>query len=313
MYADFSPITDLDNLTKTLDEFGVAVLPNVFSRDECDAFRAKVMKELKTELGVVTPNDVMDKLKATHGGMIKTHGVSLSNTVLELKTDERTIEPFRRVWPEDRDALVTSLDAMFIGPPPELTFNPQLFDPEKTSFHFDQASNKKEFCCLQSFINLEDTEHGGGCLGVMTGSHKLHAKFFENFGIDTQNRDWYLINKTTHHQWFLDNGCEWKMMCAPKGSMVLWDSRTLHMGTLPRADRPNPNKWRFLVYVCYGPARFQTNEDMELKRKAYNQNQCTAHWPYGGVRLFSKDKDDFKFRNADKDLTQRQRELIGIS
>jgi hypothetical protein len=310
MYSDFTELTDLDNLTKTIDKYGVAVLPNVITETECDEFRTKMFDYLKRELNIVTPNDLMDKLRPSHGGMVKTHGVPLTRMVLDLKTDERVIEPFRRVWQEDD--LVTSLDGMFIGPPPELTFNPQIFHPEKTTFHFDQSSDKIDFHCMQSFINLEHTEHGDGCLSVMTGSHKLHDKFFRHFNIDTKGRDWYLINKDSHHQWFLDNGCEWKMICAPKGSMVMWDSRTLHMGSLPREDRPNPLKWRFLHYVCYGPARLQTSEDIRLKRQAYRENQCTAHWPHTSVRLFGKAGDDTRIRDPHTELTERHRKLLGI-
>jgi hypothetical protein len=312
MFSDYTTLTDLDNLAQTLEEYGVAVVPNVIPESECDEFRAKMFEYLKTEHNIVTPNDLMDKLKPSHGGMIKKYGIPLTRMVLDLKTDDRVIEPFRRVWPEDRDELVTSLDGMFIGPPPELTFNPQLFDKETTAFHFDQSSDKHGKWCVQAFLNLENTEHGDGCLSVMLGSHKLHEKFFSHFNINAP-RDWYLINKTTHHQWFLDNGCEWKMICAPKGSMVFWDSRTLHMGTLPRADRPNPNKWRFLIYVCYGQARLQTESDIKLKRQAYIENRTTAHWPHTSVRLFDKAKDDTRLRDPDTELTERQRRLLGIA
>jgi hypothetical protein len=98
------------------------------------------------------------------------------------------------------------------------------------------------------------------------------------------------------------------MILAPKGSIVFWDSRTIHMGTLPRLDRVNMDRWRFVVYVCYTPAHLQTNEDVKLKRMAYIENRCTAHWPHG-VRVFQKTSDDTKTNDLKK-LTQRHNKYI---
>ena len=91
--------------------------------------------------------------------------------------------------------------------------------------------------------------------------------------------------------------------------MVFWDSRTIHMGTLPRQIRPNKH-WRFLVYVCYTPARLQTDQDKNLLKIAYIQNRLTAHWPYS-VRLFNRRQDDLMFNKLD-DLTERHRKYLGI-
>lgn len=92
--------------------------------------------------------------------------------------------------------------------------------------------------------------------------------------------------------------------------MVFWDSRTIHMATLPRRNRPNKNRWRFLVYVCYTPARLQSQMDSELKKNAYIQNRLTAHWPYD-VNVFSKKKDD-ETENSLSNLTERHNKFIGI-
>lgn len=119
-----------------------------------------------------------------------------------------------------------------------------------------------------------------------------------------------MLNQTTHNQWYIDKGCEFNTIMAPKGAMVFFDSRTIHMGTPPRQGRPNPNRWRFLHYVCYTPARFQTREDAKLKRMAYVENRCTAHWPYS-VSVFEKSKDD-KTINDLRYLTQRHKKYLGI-
>ena len=75
------------------------------------------------------------------------YGIALIKPCLDLRTDDRVIEPFRRIWPEENSELTTSLDAIHIGAPPELTTNKKFF--VETSFHTDQASHKAEKCCIQ--------------------------------------------------------------------------------------------------------------------------------------------------------------------
>lgn len=144
---------------------------------------------------------------------------------------------------------------------------------------------------------------------MLENSHRFHQEFFQHFNTNSKGRDWFELNRSTHYEWFTARGCEWRTILAPKGSMVFWDSRTIHMGTSPRENRPNAN-WRFLSYVCYTPARLQTAEDAKLKRSAYVDNRCTAHWPYG-VRVFGKPEGDLT-RNDLKNLTARHKKYLGI-
>lgn len=166
-FEDLSPITDLDNLSSYLNEKGVAVLPNVFQSDECDSFRTKVWDKMCSTLKIKNTKEYFEKVQPYNGGLIHGYGVSLYREVLDLKTDERAIEPFRRIWNENE--VTGSLDGMFIGPPAEESG--YFYDPDRLihseSFHTDQSSKKKEKCCIQSFITLEHIEEGDGCLSVV--------------------------------------------------------------------------------------------------------------------------------------------------
>lgn len=307
MFADFSPQTDLLNLKSTLSEHGVAVLPEVISREECDNLRQTLLNYINNELNINLPND-FEKLMPLKGGIMRHYGISLLKEILDLKTDERIKKPFEKIW--DQSELTTSFDSVFIGPPPEKLGDKYFFDENRTWFHLDQASNKRDMCCVQGFINFEDTQNGDGCLSVLEKSHLFFNEFYENFKIDTHGKDWFLLNQKIHIDWFRSKGCEWRTIMAPKGSMIFWDSRTVHMGTAPRRGRPFPN-WRILAYVCYTPAQLQNNYDAKLKRNAFVENKCTAHWPYS-VRVFEKVINGFNKKNNLRDLTQRQRELFGI-
>lgn len=98
---------------------------------------------------------------------------------------------------------------------------------------------------------------------------------------------------------------------APKGSIVFWDSRTFHKGTAPIENRVNIDRWRFVIYVCYTPARLQTDDDTEKKIHAYINNKCTTHWPYK-VQVGGKAPDDYKI-NSISDLTSRNKKCLGIT
>lgn len=40
---------------------------------------------------------------------------------------------------------------------------------------------------------------------------------------------------------------------APKGSLVLWDSRLIHQNSPPQKGRENA-RWRYVIYTCMLPA-----------------------------------------------------------
>ena len=78
-------------------------------------------------------------------------------------------------------------------------------------------------------------------------------------------------------------------MC-PKGSLVCWDSRTIHCGVEARkplnTGRSNP-KFRSIVYTCYKPRLFANEKAILKKQKAFNEMRMTSHWPCK-VKLFPK-------------------------
>ena len=306
LFKEFCPITTLDELNSTLEKYGIAVLPNVFTEQECEALKRKVFFHLKKTFNVVEPDDYV-KLRPMLGYMMKSFGISFLPEILEMKTDERVVNAFRAIWNEQD--LTTSFDAIAIVPPPEKRSNPVYFDETKTWFHTDQSSDKKGMHCVQSFINLDETGEGDGCLSVLVDSHRYHAEFFERFNESSRGTDWFRLDQRAHLDWYMrEKKCEWAMIQAPKGSMVFWDSRLIHMGTAPRQGRPNPDRWRFIAYVCYTPARLQSNSDKEFKKMAYANQFHTSHWPYG----LTRDDDNFECDESIEGLSPRQKKLFGI-
>ena len=98
-----------------------------------------------------------------------------------------------------------SLDALNIGPPNiKNKYLKEIYD-SPFDFHTDQSSLKKYKCCVQSFINLEDTENDDACLSVLRYSHNFHEKFFTEF--DKETGDFYRL-KSDEFDWFISKGCK---------------------------------------------------------------------------------------------------------
>lgn len=199
-FTDFSPLTDLDNLNNTLEAYGVAVLPNVFTEEECDKVKNSVFTYLAEEHDVREADDYV-KVIPIEGGILNGYGLALLKEVLDMKTDERVENVFKKIW--NNEEVTMSMDAINIMPPPKSFKMTRVISP--AGFHTDQSSYKKEKCCVQSFINLENTESGDACLSVLKTSHKLHAAFFDENGI-TEPEDWFVLN-SDDYKWFINKGC----------------------------------------------------------------------------------------------------------
>jgi ectoine hydroxylase-related dioxygenase (phytanoyl-CoA dioxygenase family) len=67
-----------------------------------------------------------------------------------------------------------------------------------------------------------------------------------------------------------EKGCSVKRIKCPKGSLVLWDSRTIHCGSECLKSRATFN-FRNVVYVCYEPRTRCTEKNLIKKRKAFEE------------------------------------------
>lgn len=82
----------------------------------------------------------------------------------------------------------------------------------------------------------------------MEGSHKYHADLSREFGYESVDDDWHIL-KSRERRFLESRGCEVRKIKCPAGSLVLWDSRTVHCGSNPLRSRPSPNP-RLVAYLC---------------------------------------------------------------
>jgi ectoine hydroxylase-related dioxygenase (phytanoyl-CoA dioxygenase family) len=87
-------------------------------------------------------------------------------------------------------------------------------------------------------------------------------------------RDWKKMNDE-ELEYYKAQGCQPVNVKCSKGSMVLWDSRTVHMSRPNRHDQDE----RLVVYVCGFPESRLSSEAFQRREQAFQQRRATSHWP----------------------------------
>lgn len=286
--------TTPERIRETVEKFGFAIVPNLLSREECTKFLSefwRTLNNITSEWNV--PIEEKDEKSWTsfynlfpmHSMLLQHFGIGHAQFVWNLRQNPKIIECFQQIWNETD--LLVSFDGVSFHLPPEKTKRGWY---RQSWLHTDQRYTSNRFECIQSFVSLLETNSDDATLQVLVGSHKLHSKFAQKFKGQPQfeknkNKDWYKLNDE-EKRFYTERGCELKRIACPEGSLVLWDSRTIHCGVEPLKSRLKPN-FRAIVYLCYMPRSLCSEKLLKKKRKAFEEQRMTSHWP-AKVKLFPK-------------------------
>src|SRR6185436_11401998 len=122
---------------------------------------------------------------------------------------------------------------------------------------------RNKFECLQSWVTGLDVNEGDASLVVLEGSNRYHGDVAKKFKL-TDKSDWNLLTPEQTDYYINVKGCRKVSIRCPKGSMVFWDSRTIHCGHEPMKDREEPN-FRSIAYICCTPRSLATKKVLEKK------------------------------------------------
>lgn len=316
-----------DQVKNMLDKYGAAVVPNIIQPDQCEIFRNEqwklVEKLLSEEIPTFSKNDTstwksFQKLMPLHKMMIKHWGVGHSQLAWDLRQTPEIVDVFAKIWNVNQSDLICSFDAMSFHLPPEVT------DPKKTYWkngeawlHVDQSFARNNFECVQSFITLADTNVGDGTYTFIEGSNKFHKEFANTFPEVTKSKkDWYQFTED-ELEFYNERKCELRRITCKAGSLVLWDSRTVHSGCQPFYERKEPNT-RQVFYLCYTPRALATKSIIKKRIDYFENARMTNHWPHKVrvvphmPRLWGKSPP--KIQNLPTpEVTELGRRLIGYS
>ncbi len=269
--------TTLEDLPEFLAQHGVAVLPAVLNSEEAKtmqaemwAMLAKLTKDFHDPIEETDPRTwaSMAELRPLHGLLLNSLGICHSAPSWRARQHPGVAAAFARIWGCEPTDLVTSFDGMSIhlpaeAQPPEVVKQHLAFH-KRDWFHVDQSLGRPQFECVQGFVTAFDTNDGDCTLAVFEGSNAFAEALSQNFtGLDVPHD--YVPMETVHLDFLRKAGCKRFNVRAPAGSLVLWDSRTVHCGCLPQRGRPTPVP-RCVAYVCMWPRARLTQEEIERKR-----------------------------------------------
>lgn len=279
-----------ETLKATLEKYGVAIIPSVLDKEEC----AHLEKGVWNYYEHITFNR-MDRTKPAtwrefynllpNHSMLNQHwGVGHAQYAWDARQNPKLVEPFATLWGVRTDDLLVSFDGSSFHLPPETT-NKGWY--RNSWLHTDQRLCDNSFQCIQSWVTPLEVRPGDATLTCLVGSHKFHGEFATRFELTELKSDWYKLDGPEEHDFFLkEKQCEQVCITCPAGSLVFWDSRTIHAGMEALPSRPQPNI-RMAIYLCYVPRTRATPKQIEKKRKAFKELRTTSHWPEK-AKLFSK-------------------------
>lgn len=282
-----------ESVKSTLEKYGVAIIPNVLSSEECEEMKVEMwnyLEHITQKFEVPIDRNKPEswrsfkELFAKHSMLMQEWGIGQSQMNWNLRQNPKIYEVFAQLWNVKAEELLVSFDGASFHFPPETT-NLGWYKGNNW-LHCDQSYLRPDFECVQSWINAFDTNVGDATLTVYEGSHKHHKEFSERFNI-TNKDDWYKLENQEQQDFYVkEKGCKQYHIKCPAGSLVLWDSRTIHSGTEPVKGREKPN-FRCVSYLCYMPRNRAKPLDIKKKIKAFEELRTTSHWAHR-CKLFPK-------------------------
>ena len=284
---------DMREMKEKLERLGVCVVPNVLSEQECLSTRRGMWQWLEEKTsGLPIPLKRRDprtwssffSLSPMHSMLLQHWGVGHAQFAWDVRTNARVLEVFASLWNVCPSDLVCSFDGVSMHFPPEVTGRG--FYRGNTWLHTDQSYERAGFECVQSWVTAREVRVGDATLAFIPRSHLLHAAFAKQFDCHVDRKDWCKLS-VEQQQWYMQQtGSAVEFIRCPRGSMVLWDSRTIHSGSESLRTRPLPNM-RQVVYVCMTPRRLCNSKALASRIKAFEAGRMTTHWPHR-MRVFPK-------------------------
>ncbi|WWD19454.1 hypothetical protein CI109_103914 [Kwoniella shandongensis] len=266
-----------------LERDGYVVLPNIIPAEVCDEFVSEAWEWLESfPYGFKRDDrstwDAEHLPYSTTGGLYNRYSVNHEAFVWKIRTQPAIIKVFEQIW--GTDDLIASFDGMNASLPINAETGRKDIKPTPAWPHIDQNPRTiSRFELYQGIANLSPNGPQDGGLCVLKGSHKLHQEYFESIGgfkADQDagvNENGYTYKKG-EDEWFKSKGCEEVKICAGKGDLILWDSRTIHWNASPVGTQT-----RFVTYVCYCPRDQMTPEEQTKKVQVFKDRKGTTHFP----------------------------------
>lgn len=290
------------NRSDILDELernSFVVIPDVISNTECNKF----IKEYREWYGNFKGK--RREFLRQRQSVVQNFWVGHLEASWKIRLKVKPI--FEKIW--ETTQLLTSVDGVAISAPPEEETegfnmkNPEFRSETDSWLHLDQGKSRVGRHAIQGAVYLETSSSDDYCFRVMKGSENYHREFLNKMRPNIEPNTTFIKLKPHEISWFEERGCETTFVEVPKGGMILWDSRTVHDNLPPRRGRSSGNRWRHVCFVTMTPAKWAGPEDLEVKKRMYNERLMSSHWASQGIKILGnytgrrKRQNDGKLKN----------------
>lgn len=277
-------ICNSDTLKKTLDIYGIAIIPNVLDDSECEKmyngtwkFFEHITSKWQNEKIIKNDFRTWKNFFYLNPGLLMLHqryNIGHSQHSWDLRQNPKIVSIFAQFWNCKNEDLLVSFDGLSFLPPPEITNKGWA---SEYWFHMDQRFSKPNFDGIQSWITAIDVNENDATLVFFEKSHLLINEFLKHNEISEgrMDNDWAPINKGELE--FYKKRCQMKAIKCPAGSLVIWDSRLVHCGMGPKPGRKNIN-FRCINYLSYSPRETATEEILLEKQYGFENLYTSNHY-----------------------------------
>ena len=286
--ADYT-VQGVEALEDCLRENGVAILPSVLDPAECEAMKdglwaglEHVSAEWDTPLRRADPRTwagFYRHLYPKHHMLLQHFGLGQLQCAWDVRQNPRVVNAFARLWRVPAEDLICSMDGVAVHLPPEVTGRGWHREADN-KLHCDQCFLDSSLVSYQGLVTANGFDEGDATLTFLRGSHLCHeaaaARFADELGTAAH---WNQLTPAMIRAYIDEHGCTQECVKCPAGSLVLWDSRTIHSGRRPARGRAAPNE-RYVVYVCMTPRDRATPASMRKRLKAFADKRVTGHNPH---------------------------------
>jgi hypothetical protein len=251
-----------------------------------------------------TTHDLTPAFPVKH--MLLQHTVSHCQFPWDIRQNPSVVNVFKTLW--GTDDLVTSFDGLSVHFPPETTGRGWYKGGDTGDWlHCDQSFSNNDLECYQAWVTPVDVNRGDATLIYLEKSHLYHRKFGKTIPNEGKGKlpQWYKLTEKNINTYIDAYGCKLRKVICPAGSMVIWDSRTIHCGQQAMKAREEPNI-RSCVYVCMLPRKLCTKSCLEKRRKYYDTQRSIRHNPVS-VTVFPEKPHT---RGAPFSITQPHRAVL---
>lgn len=260
-----------------LEEHGWACIEGILTQEEIAQYR----EDLWQFLGAIS-NDKFHRdadfksMKSTElpthqHGIIISKGFNHAWFVRRLRQHNKVLAVFALLFGTDQ--LTGSMDRV------NVKFPGRQYKSTAPWAHADQNARLIHRILVQSYVTLYDAAENSPGNRFYQGSHLRFATEWADMRVSGKV-GW--LRPTPERLTELEKTCPLVKPVCPAGSLLLWDSRTIHSPSdgVQSGDGQDLNG-RFVIYLCYSPLWEKAGDEKFMKEKstAFDDLRSTSHSP----------------------------------